>query len=186
MKFYERSHLLKLIVIDEDGLYKYVYHAFLAVVAVAALIYIFYLIRDEVKQDGTLQLHDRLIIGIYCSGALSLILLLVLSIYLALSLKPNIWVYLLLRYGAKWFLSLLNPQILLILFGQIYPKGHAVYTNNNGVYIGIILACVLCIIPTMLVPLYIIVAVEVGFIFLVAITWSEVKPKEKPKEVIVC
>ena len=182
MKLYETSQLVKIIVVDEDNQYKYVYHVFLAVLAVATLIYTFYVIRDEMKQDGKWNKMERLSIGIYWCAALSLISVLFHSIYSGLSLKPNGWVLLLLNCGAKLFLSSANTQILLILFRKIYPKGRAVYTS---VYIGIILACVLCIIPTMLASLYVIVAVEVGLVCLVVITWSEVKLKEKPV-VIVC
>ena len=147
-------------------LYEWIWYPLSVVFAVAILFIVMNTFKNRIKQIEPVQLLEIMIVSSYFSLAVCTAALSILVTISNFRLEINTYVKICLIFTFKCSLSSFILHLFLILFGEIHPRGYGVYVNRKRVYICIIVAWIMSIIPALFTPFSIIFIVLLGISFL--------------------
>ena len=161
MKLYEKMQI--------TDYHKYILAILWALFWLVIYIYVLKVLKDRLQEGKALQIRERLEFALCCVVTVSLMASLLYFIYEIVPFQQNDYVTSYLEFLIKLSNSSAVLHMLLIMYGDINPRGHEVYVNN-GVCTVVIAAWLLSVIPAML-PIGIIFAAQVVTFFIFLITW---------------
>ena len=154
--------------IAEEYQYRYLYEWLcypLFVALVVSTLIIVMKIINEMKQNAALQHLEIMIAASYIALTVSTAELLFLVTYSIFRLEINTSLIICIIFIFKLSLSSSTLYLFMVLFGGFYSRNHGFYINRKRVYICIIVAWIISIIPAVFAPLNIILIVLLGISF---------------------